>query len=103
MSHAEPAPAAEEGGKPAKPLMKKIKVGATIAVIVLLQCFIVSTLLPSGGEPKAHASTKSETPAHEPAHGEEHHESADGEQTEVDLGAFSLTVFNPSTSSNLLV
>src|SRR6185295_17091447 len=32
-----------------------------------------------------------------------HEGAAEGEQCEVDLGAFSLTVFNPNTSSNLLV
>jgi flagellar basal body-associated protein FliL len=105
MSHAEAKPAAEEGGKSGKPLLKKLKVGAIIATVVILQCFIISAFLPSGDEPKAHASTKHDAPAHDaPAHEEEHHEAAaESEQCEVDLGAFSLTVFNPNTSSNLLV
>jgi flagellar basal body-associated protein FliL len=105
MSHAEPKPAAEEGGKPGKPLLKKIKVLGIIATVVILQCFIISAFLPSGDEPKAHASTKHDAPAHDaPAHEEDHHEgAAESEQCEVDLGAFSLTVFNPNTSSNLLV
>ena len=99
MAEAEPsAPVEASAPAPAKPLLKKLKVGGTLAGIVLVQCLVVYLWLPAGEERTANASVKVEPVAAEAAHHAPSHE-----QSEVDLGAFSLTVYNPNNNSNLLV
>lgn len=99
MSDVQPESTPEEVVAAKKPLMKKVKAFGIIATIVIVQCFIISIFVPLGDESTAHASSKHEEASHAP----EHHETASEEQTEIDLGAFSLTVFNPNTNGNLLV
>jgi flagellar basal body-associated protein FliL len=99
MAEAELTSSVEDGVAPKpKSLLKKLKVAGILAAIVLAQCFVVYVWLPAGEERSAHASVKTEATTHESAHHE-----ATQEQTEVDLGAFSLTVFNPNTNNNLLI
>jgi flagellar basal body-associated protein FliL len=90
----EEAPPIEGGG-----WLKKLKVPGILSAIVLVQCLVAYMLFPSGGENAANASSKTESPAAEAIH----RAAAVQEQTEVDLGAFSLTVYNPNANNNLLV
>src|SRR5689334_8665470 len=85
--------------KSSRPLIKKLKVGGIIAGIVLLQCVFVSLWLPASDQHTAHASSKQEPRTQEAAATHVTEE----ERSEVDLGAFSLTVFNPNTNANLLI
>ncbi|HZZ27048.1 MAG TPA: flagellar basal body-associated FliL family protein [Pirellulales bacterium] len=88
----------ETSPKPRGIWLKKMKIAGALLAIVLVQCFVVYMYLPSG-ESAASASSKPEPTPPESAH----HASAEREQTEIDLGAFSLTVFNPNSNNNLLV
>jgi flagellar FliL protein len=99
MAEAELTSSVEDGVAPKpKSLVKKLKVAGILAAIVLAQCFVVYVWLPAGEERTARASEKTEATMHEASRHE-----ATQEQTEVDLGAFSLTVFNPNTNNNLLI
>jgi hypothetical protein len=98
MSDAEPSPVATEAAPPqGKPLLKKLKAAGIVSGIVVVQCMLAYFLFPRGGESTASASTKKEAPAAEAA------KHVVGDQTEVDLGAFNLTVFNPKSNNNLLI
>jgi hypothetical protein len=92
-----PLPLEEAPAPAAKPLVKKLKVAGIVAGIVFVQCFVAYLYLPSA-ESTASASSKTDLPP-EPAK----HLPAERDQTEVDLGSFSLTVFNPNSNNNLLV
>src|SRR5262245_40890716 len=98
MAEAEPLPIDETAAAPARPLIKRLKVAGIISGIVLAQCLVVYLWLPAGNDRTANASLKVESTTSESAH----HPAAP-EQSEMDLGAFSLTVFNPNTNNNLLV
>ena len=80
-------------------LLKKLKAPGILSAIVFVQCLVAYMLFPSVGENAANASSKTDASAQEAAH----HPAPVNDQTEVDLGAFSLTVFNPNANSNLLV
>jgi flagellar FliL protein len=100
MSESEPIPAEEAAPAPAgKPWLKKVKVAGILTLMVLIQCFLASMWLPHGEENKAVASSKVDAPAAEPAH----HVPTERDRTEIDLGAFNLTVFNPRLNNNLLI
>jgi flagellar basal body-associated protein FliL len=94
------APLPTEDAPPSKgrPMLKKLKIAGILFAIVFAQCFVVYLYLPSA-ESTASASSKTEPNTPEQAH----RVSAEREQTEVDLGAFSLTVLNPNSNNNLLV
>src|SRR5262249_10790738 len=81
-----------------KPLVKRLKVVGIISAIVFVQCIVAYLYFPSA-ESTAHASVKAESNPHEEAH----HSAPEHEQTEVELGAFSITVFNPNSNGNLLI
>ncbi len=98
MAEAESLPADDAVASPGRPLLRKLKVAGILAAIVLAQCVVVFLWMPAGAERTASASSKTETPAAEATR-----HPVVQEQTEVDLGAFSLTVFNPNTNSNLLI
>jgi flagellar FliL protein len=93
-----PLPAEDTPPETPRPWLKKLKIVGILSAIVVVQCFVAYMYLPSA-ESTASASSKTELNVPEPAH----HAPADREQTEVDLGAFSLTVFNPNSNNNLLV
>jgi flagellar FliL protein len=90
---------ADEAPSSGNPWLRKLKVAGILSAIVVVQCFLAYLYLPGGGESTANASSKTEHAADEPAH----HGPTKTEQSEVDLGAFSLTVFNPNSNNNLLV
>ncbi len=98
MADAEPLPIDDEIAPATRPLAKRLKVAGIISGIVLAQCLVVYLWLPAGSDRTANASSKVETTSSETAH-----QPTLPEQSEVDLGAFSLTVFNPNTNNNLLV
>ena len=95
---ASPPPAEEAPPSAGRPLLKKLKVAGILLAIVFVQCLVVYLYLPST-ESTASASSKTEPSVPEPVH----HAAAEREQTEVDFGAFSLTVFNPNSNNNLLL
>jgi flagellar FliL protein len=98
---AEPeSPLPVEGDPPSSPRswLKKLKIAGILSAIVFVQCLVVYLYLPTA-ESTASASSKTELNPPELTR----HSPADREQTEVDLGAFSLTVFNPNSNNNLLV
>jgi flagellar basal body-associated protein FliL len=99
MSETESTPPAEHASPSnGRPLLKKLKIVGILAAIVFIQCFVVYVYLPSA-ESTASASPKTEPSKPEAAR----NVTVEKEQTEVDLGAFSITVFNPSSNNNLLV
>jgi hypothetical protein len=100
MSDAETPPPVEETASTGKSgLFKKLKVTGILSAIVFVQCLVAYMFFPSAGENAANASSKTEVAAQEAAH----QKNVVHEQTEVDLGAFSLTVYNPNANNNLLV
>ena len=100
MSDAETPPPVEETASTGKNgLFKKLKVTGILSAIVFVQCLVAYMFFPSAGENAANASSKTEVAAQEAAHPK----NVVHEQTEVDLGAFSLTVYNPNANNNLLV
>src|SRR6478752_232193 len=100
MSDAETPPPVEETASTGKSvLFKNLKVTGILSAIVFVQCLVAYMFFPSTGENAANASSKTEVAAQEAAH----QKSVVHEQTEVDLGAFSLTVYNPNANNNLLV
>ncbi len=99
MSEVEASPPEPATNNSSRPLIKKLKVGGIIAGIVLLQCVFVSLWLPASDQHSAHASSKPEPRSQETASTH----ATEEERSEVDLGAFSLTVFNPNTNANLLI
>ena len=99
MSETEsPPPVEEVAPVKGKGLLHKAKAAGILSAIVFVQCLAAYLLFPSGGENAASASPKTDE-AKEAAH----HGAPAREQTEVDLGAFSLTVYNPNANNNLLV
>jgi flagellar FliL protein len=96
------APATEAAGKTKS--LSKIKIGAILGVIVVLQCVLAYLYLPGGGEAAKGESKKESAPAaahsadKDPAAAETHLETR-----EVDLGKFSLTAFDPNSNSTLLI
>jgi flagellar FliL protein len=98
MAEAETLPIDETVAPPSRPLRKRLKAAGIISGIVLAQCLVVYLWLPAGSDRTANASSKVEPNSSESAH-----QAAAPEQSEVDLGAFSLTVFNPNTNNNLLI
>jgi Flagellar basal body-associated protein FliL len=94
-----PPPAEESAPAKGKGLLKKAKTAGILSAIVFVQCLAAYLLFPSAGENAASASPKAETASQEASH----HAPTVREQTEVDLGAFSLTVYNPNANNNLLV
>jgi Flagellar basal body-associated protein FliL len=100
MSETEsPPPVGEAAPVKGKGLLHKAKAAGILSAIVFVQCLAAYLLFPSGGENAASASPKTDAASQEAAH----HASPAREQTEVDLGAFSLTVYNPNANNNLLV
>jgi flagellar basal body-associated protein FliL len=93
--------AAEAG---AKKSLSKVKIAAIIGVIVLLQCVLAYLYLP-GGDSAAKGETKKEAAAAHPADKPEKEIAGDarGDQREVDLGKFSLTAFDPTSNTTLLI
>ena len=101
MSDAETPPPVEETASTGKSgLFKKLKVTGILSAIVFVQCLVAYMFFPSAGENAANASSKTEVAVQEAAHQKKE---VVHEQTEVDLGAFSLTVYNPNANNNLLV
>jgi hypothetical protein len=82
---------------PGKSLLKRLQGAGIVSVIVIGQCMLACFLFPKGGESTASASLKKEPVAAETA------KHVVPDQTEVDLGAFNLTVFNPKANNNLLI
>jgi flagellar basal body-associated protein FliL len=101
-----PAPAAApEAAK--KKSMSKVKIGAIVGAIVLVQCVLAYLYLP-GGESSAKADAKKDAA---PAHGAKGDKDKDSavagdsrsEQREVDLGKFSLTTFDANSNTTMLI
>jgi hypothetical protein len=105
---ASPAEAAASGAV-AAPKLKKLKIGGILAAIVITQCLVAYMFLPKGEENSANASTKAEPVVAEASHAKssdkekEKEKDKEKDQDEVDLGTFSLTVFNPRGNNNLLI
>ncbi|MDX1962528.1 MAG: flagellar basal body-associated FliL family protein [Pirellulales bacterium] len=107
------APAA--AGKPG--IMGQLKVGGIIAGIVLMQCGLAYFLLPAAPTAAAteqktdaeHGSGEHAAEGHGDSHGDEHghgHDAHGGhkaETREVDLGKYSITSFDQSTNSTILI
>jgi flagellar FliL protein len=103
MSETE-APAVAEAAPPAagKPLVKRLKSVGIVSIIVVAQCVLAYFFFPKGGENTANASLKKEKEV-ATADITKHLLPAPPEETEVDLGAFNLTVYSPKSNSNLLI
>jgi flagellar FliL protein len=87
-----------------------VKAVAFVSVIVVLEIVAAAMLAPSAQDTEKLAAQLAAASAGETSHaeGEEHHE-AHGEQhshdelSEVELGSFTITRFNPSTNTTLAV
>lgn len=94
-------------------MMGQIKVAGIIAGIVLTQCGLAYFLLPSAPVAAAAADTehgkgKESKTAHgehgnHDGHSEGHGDSALAERREADLGRFSITAFDQTTNSTILI
>ncbi len=91
------APAAEA---PVAKSKSKVKIAGIVGGIVVLQCLLAYVYLPGGGD-AAKAEAKKDAAAPHTAEAE----AADGkaEAREVDLGKFSLTAFDPSSTTTMLI
>ena len=101
--HEAPAAAEAAAPTPGKPLLKRLKAAGIVSVIVVVQCLLAYFLFPRGGENTASASSKKEKEVAAAAETAKHLPPVPPEFTEVDLGAFNLTVYNPKSNSNLLI
>ncbi|HEY2760697.1 MAG TPA: flagellar basal body-associated FliL family protein [Pirellulales bacterium] len=104
MSETEAPIVAEEAASPptGKPLLKRLKAAGIISAIVVVQCLMAYFLFPKGSENTASASLKKERDI-ATAEAAKKPPPTPPDQTEVDLGAFNLTVYNPKSNSNLLI
>jgi hypothetical protein len=108
----EPATAESPSAARKPSLFGKVKVLAFVAVLVGTECFVAYLYLPSaadvsaqaaasaGVKPKAEAPASKHTESAEPA---DEHEPAKNEQTEVNLGQFGVTAFQPGAGSTLRI
>jgi flagellar FliL protein len=97
--------ATKSSGKAHSPIFTRLAVLAFLVVVIVVECLAASMYLPSAGDAEAvatAASTLKEPPKEEvaskPAEDVEH-----GEQIEVDLEEFSVTAFQPATSTSLRI
>ena len=106
--HAEPAAAATPTAENPPKLLSKLEIGVFLGVVVVLQCALAYFFLPSATPAAASTAGHQElTKKDEHAAAEHEHEveaeDPHGEQTEVDLGQFSLTSFDPTSNTTLLI
>lgn len=97
--------AANKDAAPAAGKSSKVKVAIILGVIVAVQCVLALLFFPTGGGAAAVAEPATEkTATHADAHGHGHAHAPQGpEIREVDLGQFSLTLFNPTANATMLV
>ncbi len=88
-----------------KKSMSKIKIGAIVGAIVLVQCVLAYLYLPSGESSAKAESKKDSTPAHGAKTDKDSAGAGDSraEQREVDLGKFSLTTFDANSNTTMLI
>lgn len=92
-------------------MLKMILVSLFVGVVILVECFVAYTMIPSQAQVEAWAEAKAKeaAAAAHAAHGDEHgHSGGHGEgsaahEVEVDLGRYNIVVHQPSANLTLRV
>jgi len=100
-------PVADEAPPDPRPVASsKLKLAALLAALVAIECVLAYLLIPGAPQADASGSAEQDAPAtapHAPPPEEDPRRGERSDQVEVDLGQFSVTAFQPSTSTTLRI